>query len=99
MSNPKFAVGDLVAVCNSSLTIVIPETRITDICFKQAGVYRNFLGEKKYLPDRWAYVVLNAPCSDRVKKVWFSEWCIRPIIPGEYLSSTLNTQSPVEVDA
>jgi hypothetical protein len=90
MSNPKFSVGDLVAVCTTPLNVVIPKTCVTDVSFVHEFVLINMGGEVR--KNTWGYKV--ADHSD-----WFAEWTLRPHQPGEYLESTLESHKPIEAEA
>lgn len=95
MSNPKFAVGDLVAVCSfPKFKTVIPQTKVVSVqCIEKGRVITDSEGK------RWrANSAFNAYLVEGCDR-WQDEDYLRPILPGEYLSSTQDTQSPVEVDA
>jgi hypothetical protein len=90
MSNPKFSVGDLVAVCTTPLNIVIPKTRVIEVSFAHQFISINMGG--KVGVNVWSYKV--ADHSD-----WFAEWTLRPHQPGDYTESTLESHKPIEAEA
>lgn len=86
MSEPKFSVGQRVAVCTSTLGTVIPVTTVVSSRLLPAGSrYQNIdtwqvgvLGK-----DTWAYTVADAPHQHE-----FAEWCLRPLNDDDYTEST-----------
>jgi hypothetical protein len=90
MNNPKFSVGDKVAVCCmfpfcGGKPIVIPETVVTGSYFLPQGASvksRNTGAVSVWLfPSTWCYYIKGM-------KNPLRESNLRPILPGEYLEST-----------
>lgn len=90
MSNPKFAVGERVAVCTTPLNVVIPKTKVVEVTFSPKMQLVNMGG--KVALNVWNYRVAD-------HSSWFAEWTLRPIFPGEYDESNQDQALPVEVDA
>jgi hypothetical protein len=92
MTEAKYHVGQLVAVCTSDLSVVIPETRVVARNLDPCGFYRDWRGNLAYLPSGWAYQVADARTNPRGGEHWFAERCLRPIDKDEYTDSDLSTQ-------
>jgi hypothetical protein len=96
MSNPKFAVGDLVAVCSSDLSVVIPSTIITARKLTSGGPARDLsTREIIYCGERWQYQVEDFKTVHRGNPVWINERCLRPILPDEYDEDTQDIRQPI----
>jgi hypothetical protein len=81
VSNPKFAVGDRVAVLammSGLPTICYPETVVDEVIL--GGKYKK----------RFVYGVKAD------ETYWFDAEFLRPILPGEYLESTQDSALPVD---
>lgn len=78
MSEPKFSIGDRVAVCTSNFQVVLPATIVRSFRKKPAGYNRDPITSViGWLPERWSYLVDGC-------KYFVCEWCLRPIQPDEY---------------
>jgi hypothetical protein len=86
MSNPKFSIGDKVAVCTADLSIVIPATVVLDRRWSEGA--RIITGNSPALYTGWSYLVAGAPLFGR-------EYCLRPILPGEYLTTSEESHSGI----
>jgi hypothetical protein len=75
MIEPKFALGERVAVCNSTITTVIPETVVLGREFRKFGFSVNQPGRLD--TNFWAYWVAG-------HNIALGEWCLRPIDKDEY---------------
>jgi hypothetical protein len=102
--NPLYSVGQDVAVCSLDMSVVIPATTVTEVVFipgnvplinQDTGTLARPLGG-----DAYAYRVEHGPIS-RVhgRSIIFAERSLRPILPGEYLESTLESHKPIEAEA
>ena len=80
MTEPKFAVGQHVAVCTSALDLVIPMTTIIRTRYFPSGMHIDPVDElRKPISATWVYKVAD-------DREWIAEWCLRPIDPDtEYL--------------
>lgn len=93
MSNPKFVVGDLVAVCTADLVLVIPETCVVGREVDEAGVFECPVDGQLYMGNGgYSYLVAGS-------EFWIPEEFLRPILPGEYLESTRDQAIQSEVGA
>lgn len=76
MSEPRFQVGDFVAVLTIGCAVVIPVTFVTSRQWNDDGVYKNSsTGNLKKLYPAWVYGVAGRADEQ------FAEWCLRPIDP------------------
>jgi hypothetical protein len=84
MSNPKFSVGDLVAVCSfPKFRTVMPQTKVLGIQLIEKGRQITDTSGKRWRANSTFFAYLVDGC-DR----WQDEDYLRPILPGEYLEST-----------
>jgi hypothetical protein len=85
VSEPKFQVGDRVAVCTSNLAVVIPITAVTEREYQDRGYWRDPVqGGLREFSAGWAYCIEACPRDSQGRRTWFAEWTLRPIQPDEY---------------
>jgi hypothetical protein len=99
MNNPKFAIGDKVAVCSFDLKVVFPVAEIVARHFCPEGYSIDYSTKQTLIFNAaWYYQVDQGPIGIDGTLAGIDEAFLRPINPDtEYL--TLNAQSPVEVEA
>lgn len=88
MTEPKFKVGDLVAVFSLEPLVCVPNTEIIDTDFVAKGECRTLDGGRRCrsIEDCWFYRVADDPD-------WFyQEKYIRKINPDEYAEKTENQE-------
>jgi hypothetical protein len=88
MSDPKFSIGDKVAICTPGLYLVIPETVITDRWFLDDDVYVVHPTMEAIRYSGWVYTFIGHHKPTREKN-------IRPLLPGEYLTTSEESHSGI----
>ncbi len=94
MSEPKFHVGQKVAVCAHDLSIIIPASTVLASCFANAGdLIRDATGKNRSLTQvkrtAWNYMVENG------KGHWFRETSLRPLNDDDYKPETTESEKEV----
>lgn len=101
MSNPKFSIGDKVAVCElSPSAIVIPITTVERVVYFDAGTpATDSVGNKILFTAGYYYAVADYFGPDGDSLWYFEENRLRPILPGEYTEDTQDIHKPIEAEA
>jgi hypothetical protein len=90
MSNPKFSVGQRVAVCTAELDIVIPQTVVVWVkYFYSYVIIQN--GKIVRCQPGWGYRVHGFPG-------FLAERCLRPIDDDEYREDSTEMDSEVSAE-
>lgn len=97
MTEPKFHIGQRVAVCCfPQYSLVIPETRITEIVWINGGVWITEKGAE-VVPKGFRYRVADSGIAPVSGKPWLiREWHIRPLNDDDYKDEETEDSRPIE---
>lgn len=89
MSEPKYAVGDLVAVFGYGMKFISPKTVVTEVRFWPfCRLHSLSMGITRELHDVWLYRVAGAPVGPMLGQVWHTEAELRPYRDDDYTLTT-----------
>ena len=85
MSEPKFHVGQKVAVLTAGLEVVLPTATVSTVSHYGGGMRRHpITNVARQVPACWQYQVAESPYPD----ICYGEWCLRPLKDDDYTIET-----------
>jgi hypothetical protein len=92
MTEPKFHVGQRVAVCTQDLSFILPETIVTGVEFQPAGPFCHPQTLAiRFFAASWAYTVAGGERDPLGRACWYDECSLRPIDKDEYRDTEVNS--------